>query len=285
MNSRFAQNARSDDSPADAPASRRPARAAHDPDTPRQPMDDSKTKALVAALAQIEKQFGKGAIMKLGEAQIAERHRGRLDRLARPRHRARRRRPAARPRGRDLRAGVVGQDDAGAAGRRRGAEGRRRLRLHRRRARARPGYAGKLGVNIDDLLISQPDTGEQALEIADTLVRSGARRRDRRRLGRRAGAARRDRGRDGRPADRPAGAAHVARRCASSPATIKRANVHRHLHQPDPHEDRRHVRQPGDHHRRQRAQVLRVGAPRHPPHRRDQARRGGRSATARRSRW
>src|SRR5690606_11927694 len=37
-----------------------------------------------------------------------------------------------------------------------------------------PGYARKLGVNVDDLLISQPDTGEQALEIADTLVRSGA---------------------------------------------------------------------------------------------------------------
>src|SRR5260370_1844746 len=37
-----------------------------------------------------------------------------------------------------------------------------------------PGYAKKLGVNIDDLLISQPDAGEQALEIADTLVRSGA---------------------------------------------------------------------------------------------------------------
>jgi recombination protein RecA len=37
-----------------------------------------------------------------------------------------------------------------------------------------PVYARKLGVNLDDLLISQPDTGEQALEIADTLVRSGA---------------------------------------------------------------------------------------------------------------
>jgi recombination protein RecA len=47
-------------------------------------------------------------------------------------------------------------------------------RLHRRRARARPGYAQKLGVNVDDLLVSQPDTGEQALEIADMLVRSGA---------------------------------------------------------------------------------------------------------------
>ena len=40
--------------------------------------------------------------------------------------------------------------------------------------RSIPAYARKLGVNVDDLLISQPDAGEQALEIADTLVRSGA---------------------------------------------------------------------------------------------------------------
>jgi recombination protein RecA len=51
---------------------------------------------------------------------------------------------------------------------------RRHLRLRRRRTCARSGLCRKLGVKIDDLLISQPDTGEQALEIADTLVRSGA---------------------------------------------------------------------------------------------------------------
>ena len=69
-----------------------------------------------------------------------------------------------------------------------------------------PGYAKKLGVNIDDLLISQPDAGEQALEIADTLVRSGAidvlvvdSRRG-------PGAAGRARRRDGRQPCRPAGA-------------------------------------------------------------------------------
>ena len=81
----------------------------------------------------------------------------------------------------------------------------RHRRLHRRRARARPGLCRKLGVNVDDLLISQPDTGEQALEIADTLVRSGAidvlvvdsvaalmpQRRARRRDGRRTSACRR----------------------------------------------------------------------------------------------
>ena len=53
-----------------------------------------------------------------------------------------------------------------------------------------PIYAKKLGVKVDDLLISQPDTGEQALEIAETLVRSGAVDVHRHRLGRGAGAAR-----------------------------------------------------------------------------------------------
>ena len=61
------------------------------------------------------------------------------DRIARPRHRARHRRPAARPRHRDLRPGKLGQDDARAACHRRGAEERRHRRLRRRRARARPG--------------------------------------------------------------------------------------------------------------------------------------------------
>ena len=68
-----------------------------------------------------------------------------------------------------------------------------------------PTYAKKLGVNIDDLLISQPDTGEQALEIADTLVRSGAIDVLVIDFGGGPGAARRARGRDGRLACRPAG--------------------------------------------------------------------------------
>ena len=68
-----------------------------------------------------------------------------------------------------------------------------------------PVYAGRLGVNLEELLISQPDTGEQALEIAETLVRSGALDIDRDRLGRGAGAEGRDRGRHGRLPCRPAG--------------------------------------------------------------------------------
>ena len=87
-----------------------------------------------------------------------------------------------------------------------------------------PEYAKALGVDTDSLLVSQPDTGEQALEIADMLIRSGAHRPGRRRLGRRAGAPGRDRGRDGRQPRRPAGPADVPgaaqdRRCAEQHRT------------------------------------------------------------------
>ena len=134
-----------------------------------------KSKALDAALSQIERNFGKGSIMRLGKNNRLDGHRYRVHRLARARYRARHRRAAARPRGRNLRArnprakprslcivlaeaqkngGICAFIDAEHA--------------------LDPIYARKLGVNVDDLLISQPDAGEQALEIADTLVRSGA---------------------------------------------------------------------------------------------------------------
>ncbi len=136
-------------------------------------MDDNKAKALQAALAQIEKQFGKGSIMKMGEAQIEN----------------------------DLSVvstGSLGLDIAlGVGGLPRGriveifgpeSSGKTTLCLHVVAEVQKAGgvaayidaenaldpvYAGKLGVNVPDLLISQPDTGEQALEIADMLVRSG----------------------------------------------------------------------------------------------------------------
>ena len=128
---------------------------------------------------------------------------------------------------------------------------------------------------------SQPDYGEQALEIADMLVRSNAV--DVIVIDSVAALTPqgRDRGRDGRRARRPAGAPHEPGAAQADRRRSRKSRTHGHLHQPDPHEDRRHVRQPGDDDRRQRAQVLRVGAPRHPPHRRDQERRGRRSATAR----
>src|SRR6202167_5953546 len=133
-----------------------------------------KSKALDAALSQIERNFGKGSIMRLGK------NAGALDIET-------------------VSTGSLGLDIAlGVGGLPRGrvveiygpgSSGKSTLALHGvAEAQKRGGicafvdaehaldpiYARKLGVNIDDLLISQPDAGEQALEIADTLVRSGA---------------------------------------------------------------------------------------------------------------
>ncbi len=133
-----------------------------------------KTKALDAALSQIERAFGKGSIMRLGKGQqVVE-----IETVS---------------------TGSLGLDIAlGVGGLPRGrvieiygpeSSGKTTLALHTiAEAQKRGGvcgfidaehaldpvYARKLGVNLDDLLISQPDTGEQALEITDTLVRSGA---------------------------------------------------------------------------------------------------------------
>ncbi len=137
-------------------------------------MDDNKSKALSAALSQIEKQFGKGAVMRLGETEIE----------------------------RDfevISTGSLGLDLAlGVGGLPRGriveiygpeSSGKTTLTLQVIAEMQKKGgvaafidaehaldpvYAQKLGVNVTDLLISQPDTGEQALEIADMLVRSGS---------------------------------------------------------------------------------------------------------------
>ncbi len=132
-----------------------------------------KTKALDAALSQIERAFGKGSIMRLGQGQAVE-----IETVP---------------------TGSLGLDIAlGVGGLPRGriveiygpeSSGKTTLALHTvAEAQKRGGvcafidaehaldpvYARKLGVNLDDLLISQPDAGEQALEITDTLVRSGA---------------------------------------------------------------------------------------------------------------
>ena len=135
---------------------------------------DQKMKALDLALSQIEKQFGKGAIMRLGTGGVL------ADTAV-------------------ISTGSLGLDIAlGVGGMPRGrvveifgpeSSGKTTLSLHVIAEAQKNGgvaafidaehaldvgYAKKLGVNIDDLLISQPDTGEQALEIAETLVRSGA---------------------------------------------------------------------------------------------------------------
>jgi recombination protein RecA len=137
-------------------------------------MDDKKKQALGVALSQIEKQFGKGSVMRMGDAGIV----------------------------RDVEVvstGSLGLDVAlGIGGMPRGrvveiygpeSSGKTTLALHVAAEIQKAGgtaafvdaehaldpvYAEKLGVQIDDLLVSQPDTGEQALEITDMLVRSGA---------------------------------------------------------------------------------------------------------------
>src|SRR6187455_783912 len=137
-------------------------------------MDDNKTKALSAALSQIEKQFGKGSIMRLGDSDISN----------------------------DIQVvstGSLGLDIAlGVGGLPRGrvveiygpeSSGKTTLTLSVIAEMQKiggtaafidaehaldPQYASKLGVDIDQLLISQPDNGEQALEIADMLVRSSS---------------------------------------------------------------------------------------------------------------
>jgi len=137
-------------------------------------LSGEKQKALSAALAQIEKQFGKGSIMRLGDAEIAQ----------------------------DIQVvstGSLGLDIAlGVGGLARGrvieiygpeSSGKTTLTLHAVAEMQKLGgtcafidaehaldvqYASRLGVDVNNLLISQPDTGEQALEIADALVRSGS---------------------------------------------------------------------------------------------------------------
>ena len=137
-------------------------------------MDDNRKQALAAALTQIERQFGKGAIMRMGDG--------------------------SRSRDVDVvSSGSLTLDVAlGIGGLPRGrvveiygpeASGKTTMTLHvvaeAQKAGGTaafvdaehaldPGYAEKLGVNVEDLLVSQPDTGEQALEITDMLVRSGA---------------------------------------------------------------------------------------------------------------
>ncbi len=135
--------------------------------------DKDRAKALEVAISQIEKQFGKGAIMRLGSEGIVEV-------------------PA-------IPTGSLGLDAAlGVGGFPRGrvieiygpeSSGKTTLALSAIAQAQKAGgaaafidaehaldvtYAAKLGVNINDLLISQPDTGEQALEVTETLVRSGA---------------------------------------------------------------------------------------------------------------
>ena len=122
--------------------------------------------------ARSKSSSARASIMRLGQKGAIQPIDAILDRRHQHRLRARRRRRAARPRRRNLRAGVVRQDHAGAAGDRGSAEAWRDGGVRRCRARARRRHAQKLGVDLDNLLVSQPDNGEQALEIVEVLIRS-----------------------------------------------------------------------------------------------------------------
>ncbi|AZZ97040.1 MULTISPECIES: recombinase RecA [Pseudoalteromonas] len=136
-------------------------------------MNDNKQKALDAALSQIERQFGKGSIMKLGDSQALDIEAVSTGSL-----------------GLDIALGIGGLP-TGRIVEIYGPEssGKTTLTLQAIAEAQKQGktcafvdaehaldpvYAEKLGVNVNDLLVSQPDTGEQALEICDMLVRSGA---------------------------------------------------------------------------------------------------------------
>ena len=137
-------------------------------------MDENRKKALAAALSQIEKQFGKGSVMRMGDANAVRN----IEAIS---------------------TGSLSLDIAlGIGGIPKGrvveiygpeSSGKTTMTLHcvaeAQKAGGTcafvdaehaldPGYAEKLGVDMDELLVSQPDTGEQALEITDMLVRSGA---------------------------------------------------------------------------------------------------------------
>ena len=204
--------------------------------------DRERLKAIEMAVGQIEKQFGKGSIMRLGQKDAIAHDSRHLDRLGQPGLCARDRRRAARPRHRDLRPGIVGQDDAGAAGHCRSAEGRRHGGVRRCRARARRAVrteAGGRSRQPAGLAARQRRAGARDRRSARPLEQ---RRRHRGRLGRGARAARGNRRRDGRSADGPAGAPDVA---GAPQAHRHRVEVEDlpHLHQPAAREDWRDVRQ------------------------------------------
>ena len=127
-------------------------------------------------------------------------------------------------------------------------------------------YAGKLGVDIDNLLVSQPDNGEQALEIVEVLIRSGAV--DVLVVDSVAALVPRAEI-EGEMGDAQMGlqARLMSQALRKLTGVVSKSKTCLDLHQPAAREDRRHVRQPGNDDRRPGAQVLRVGPHRHPPHR------------------
>ena len=206
----------------------------------------AKLKALQATIDKIEKDYGKGAIMKMGEDQpkwevsvipsgsIALDHALGI---------------GGYPRGRVIE--IFGPESSG----------KTTLAIHAIAQAQKQGgiaaiidaehafdrtYAKNLGVNLETLLISQPDNGEQALEIADNLIRSGAI--------------------DIIVID------SVAALTPKAEIEGEMGDYLLHIHKPAARQDRRDVRKPGDHHRRKRPEVLRLRTCGRAPHHPDQGR-------------
>ena len=201
-----------------------------------------KLKALQAAMSKIEKDFGKGSIMKLGDEQVENVE--------------------------VIPTGSIGLDAAlGVGGYPKGriieiygpeSSGKTTLAIHAIAEAQKAGgiaafidaehafdrfYAAKLGVDVDNLWISQPDNGEQALEIADQLIRSSAI--DIIVIDSVAHSEGGDRGRHGRQQGGSAGSSYVAGAAQAHLYNLEdKDNVY--LHQPVAREDRRDVRQPRD---------------------------------------
>ena len=242
-------------------------------------MADERGKAIELAVSQIEKQFGKGSIMRLGSKEaivpIAVISTGSISFDAALG-------VGGFPRGRVVE--VFGPESSGkttialqviAEAQKTGGMAAFVDAEHA----LDPAYAKKLGVDVDNLLVSQPDYGEQALEITEALVRSGAI--------------------DVLVVDSVAalvpkaelegemGDSHMGLQARLMSQALRKltgiVSKSQHLpdlHQPDSREDRRDVRQSGDHDRRPGAEVLLLGAGRYPPHCRHQGRRRGGRARA-----
>ncbi len=240
---------------------------------PRDPLADHPH--LKTTIAQIEKQFGEGSIMPLGGDRSCRRNRkafrpaacrstspsaaglaaGRIIESSDPNRAARPRSPCTSLAQAQKAGGIAAFIDAEHA--------------------FDPSWAKKLGVDLEMLLVSQPSSGEEAMQITEMLVKTnavdvividsvaalvpqeGTRRRNRRLARRPAG-----------PADEPV-----------APQAHRRHRQEQHvrdLHQPDPREDRRHVRQPRNDPRRPGAEVLCLLPDRRPPHRPVEGRRRSR---------
>ena len=205
-------------------------------------MTTDKAKAIETAVSQIERAFGKGAIMRLGGDQVIEVEtvstgslgldialgvgglpRGRIIEVYGPESSGKTTLALQTIAEAQKKGGVCGFIDAEHA--------------------LDPVYARKLGVNLDDLLVSQPDNGEQALEIADTLVRSGsvdilvidsvAALTPKAEIEGEMG--------ESRPGLQARLMSQALRKLTGSISRVKHDGD---LHQPDPHEDRRHLWQP-----------------------------------------